>query len=161
MNAKKEAFEKENPDIKIETSTYKYATDTFIPKAMMGQMPTLFGTFYTEIQKIIDAGYAADITDMMTEMGMADALYPNIKEIVEKDGRLYGIPSQLYVQGLICNVELFKEAGLVDADGVPIFPQNYTELAETAKIIKDKTGKAGFAMPTTSNCGGWHFMNIA
>lgn len=161
MNAKKEAFEKENPDIKIETSTNKYATDTFIPKAMTGQLPTLFGTFYTEIQKIIEAGYAADITDMMTEMGMADALYPNIKEIVEKDGRLYGIPSQLYVRGLICNVELFKEAGLVDADGVPIFPQNYTELAETAKIIKDKTGKAGFAMPTTSNCDGWHFMNIA
>ena len=161
MEEQKTEFEAANPDIKIETSTYKYATDTFLPKAMTGQLPTLYQTVYTEVDKIIDAGYASDITDMMKELDMADALYPNVKEIVEKDGKLYGIPIQLYVQGLVCNVELFKQAGLVDADGVPKFPATYDELIETAQTIKEKTGKAAFALPTTSNCGGWHFMNIA
>ena len=103
----------ENSDIVIETSTYKYATDTFLPKAMTGQLPTLYQTYFTEVDKIVEAGYAADITDMMTELEMADALYPNVKEVVEKDGKLYGILKQLYVQGLICNVEIFKQAGLV------------------------------------------------
>lgn len=154
-------FEEANPDIKIETTTYKYGTDTFLPKAMSGQLPTLYKTYYTEISKIINAGYAADITDMMNKLGMADALYPDVREIVEKDGKLYGIPTQLYVQGLMCNVSLFKEAGLVDADGIPTFPKNYDELVTIAKTIKEKTGKAGFALPTTTNNGGWHFMNIA
>lgn len=161
MQEQKEEFEAENPDIRIETSTYAYATDTFLPKAMAGQLPTLYQTYYTEIEKIINAGYAADITDMMDELGMKDALSDNVKTVVEKDGRCYAVPMQLYVQGIICNVELFKEAGLVDADGVPIFPKNYDELITTAQTIKEKTGKAGFAMPTTSNQGGWHFLNIA
>ncbi|MDD6484460.1 MAG: extracellular solute-binding protein [Clostridiales bacterium] len=161
MQKRKEDFEAENPDIKIETSTYVYATDTFLPKAMAGQLPTLYQTYYTEVAKIIDAGYAADITDMMESLEMKDALSDNVKTVVEKDGRCYAIPIQLYLQGIICNVEIFKEAGLVDADGVPVFPQDYDELVATAKTIKEKTGKAGFALPTTSNQGGWHFMNIA
>lgn len=161
MEQRKKEFMESNPDIVIETSTYKYATDTFLPKAMTGQLPTLYQTYYTEVDKIVDAGYAADITEMMTEFGMADALYPNVKDVVEKDGKLYGVPVQLYVQGLVCNVELFKQAGLVDENGVPKFPATYEELAATAKTIKEKTGKAGFALPTTSNGGGWHFMNVA
>ncbi len=32
---------------------------------------------------------------------------------------------------------------------------------ETAKVIREKTGKAGYALPTINNQGGWHFMNIA
>ncbi|MBQ7573620.1 MAG: ABC transporter substrate-binding protein [Clostridia bacterium] len=161
MQQYKADFEAENPDISIETSPYVYATDTFLPKAMSGQLPTLYKTYYTEVEKIINSGYAADITDMMKEMGMADALYDNIRDVVEKDGRIYGIPQQLYVQGLMCNIALFKEAGLENADGTIQFPTTYEELANTAKIIKDKTGKAGFAIPTTTNQGGWHFMNIA
>jgi len=161
MEKNKADFMAENPDIVIETSTYKYATDTFLPKAMTGQLPTLYQTYYTEVDKIVDAGYAADITDMMIELEMADALYPNVKEVVEKDGKLYGIPKQLYVQGLICNVEIFKQAGLVDSEGIPTFPSTYEELAEIAKTIKEKTGKSGFAIPTTANAGGWHFMNMA
>ena len=161
MEKNKADFMAENPDIVIETSTYKYATDTFLPKAMTGQLPILYQTFYTEVDKIVEAGYAADITDMMTELEMADALYPNVKEVVEKDGKLYGIPKQLYVQGIICNVEIFKQAGLVDEEGIPMFPSTYEELATTAKTIKEKTGKAGFAIPTTANAGGWHFMNMA
>lgn len=161
MEGWREGFEKENPDIKIETSTYAYATDTFLPKAMSGQLPTLYQTYYTEVAKIIDAGYAADITDMMDKTGMKDALSENIKTIVEKDGKCYAVPQQVYVQGLVCNVDLFKQAGLVDEDGVPKFPKNYDELITTAKTIKEKTGKTGFALPTTSNQGGWHFMNIA
>ena len=159
--AQKAAFEKENPDIIIEPSTYVYGMDTFLPKAMAGQLPTLYQTPYTEIEKIIDAGYAADITDMMTELGMNDTLGANIREVVEKDSKLYAIPTQLYVQGLVCNVDVFKEAGLVDEEGVPLFPKTYQEVAEISAKIKEKTGKAGFVLPTTQNTGGWHFMNIA
>lgn len=161
MNALKESFETENPDIIIEPSTYVYDVDTFLPKAMTGQLPTLFKTVYTEVEKIVDAGYAADLTEGMTKKNMVAALNDTITDVVSEDGKYYAIPQQLYVQGLMCNMELFKQADLLDENGIPKFPQTYEELAETAKIIKDKTGKSGFALPTTANCGGWHFMNIA
>ncbi len=161
MEKWKSEFEEANPDIKIETSTYAYATDTFLPKAMAGQLPTLYQTYYTEIEKIIDAGYAADISGMMDKFGMSETLSDTVRDVVEKDGKYYAVPTQLYLQGIICNVELFKKAGLVDGEGTPIFPSNYDELITTAKTIKEKTGAAGFALPTTSNQGGWHFMNIA
>ena len=59
------------------------------------------------------------------------------------------------------NVELFEEAGLVDADGYPVYPKTWDELLETAKTIKDKTGSAGFCLLAKDNAGGWHFSNIA
>ena len=59
------------------------------------------------------------------------------------------------------NVALFKEAGLVDKDGLPLYPKTWAELAETAKKIKDKTGAAGFCLLAKDNAGGWHFTNLA
>lgn len=49
----------------------------------------------------------------------------------------------------------------MNADGTPKAPTTFEELAETAKIITEKTGKAGFVMPTTENGGGWLFTPIA
>ncbi len=161
MNDLKASFEEKYPDITIEPSTYVYNVDTFLPKAMSGQLPDLYKTYYTEIDKITDGGYAADLTGYMTENDMVSSLNSVIKDVISKDGKYYAIPTQLYVQGLLCNVDIFKEAGLTDENGIPKFPKTYEELAQTAKTIKDKTGKSGFALPTTANCGGWHFMNIA
>jgi ABC-type glycerol-3-phosphate transport system substrate-binding protein len=47
------------PYITIETSEYVYSVDTFLPLAASGQLPTLYSTYYTETNKIIEAGYAA------------------------------------------------------------------------------------------------------
>ena len=49
----------------------------------------------------------------------------------------------------------------MEADGTSKQPKDWMELVEFAKIIKHKTGKAGFIIPTTNNCGGWFFTNIA
>ena len=149
------------PDIKIEPDEWTYDTNSFVPKASSGQLPTLYSTYLTEIKKIINAGYCAEITDEMKEAGFYDWLTPTMKDLVEKDGKIYGMPCGIYVMGLTCNTKLFKDAGLTDENGVPIFPKTYEELAKTASIIKEKTGKAGLILPTINNCGGWHFMNIA
>jgi ABC-type glycerol-3-phosphate transport system substrate-binding protein len=82
-------------------------------------------------------------------------------KLVTKDGKIYGVPDGGYYMGVWYNINLFKQAGLLDDKGVPKFPRTYDELAQTAKIIKDKTGKAGFFLPTKNNQGGWEFMNIA
>lgn len=160
----KELFEAAYEGIEIVPDTYSFDSKTFNVKASANQLPNYFNTHYTDVQQIIKAGYALDITDKMTERGYAQAMSPDLLELVsDEDGKIYGIPSQdgAYAQGLYINKQIFKEAGLVNADGTPKVPSTYEELAQTAKTIKDKTGKAGFVLATANNCGGWQLMNIA
>jgi len=156
-----ETFKTTNPNVTVVPSYYKYATDTFVSMAEAGTLPTIFESWYTEPQKLIKGGFIADITDILEERGWLDVINPSIKELLSKDGRIYGIPRDGYALGLMCNVEMFEEAGLVDADGIPLFPKTWTELAETAKKIKDSTGQAGICILAKDGAGGWHFTNIA
>ena len=154
-------FMEANPDVAVEGDQYAYSVDTFLPLVNSGKIPTLYKTWFTEIDKIVDSGYAADITAAATKYGYDEMFEDNIADLMKKDGKIYGIPNSVYTMGLDVNRKLFEEAGLLDENGVPIVPQTWDELVKTAVTIKQKTGKAGFAIPTTQNYGGWNFMNIA
>lgn len=151
-----------HPNITCEPAYYKYSTDTFMPMVESGNCPTIFESWFTEPQKLISQEAIADITDELAARGWLDAMNPSIKDLLsDADGRVYGIPRDGYALGLMLNVELFEEAGLVDADGYPVYPKTWDELAETAKTIKEKTGAAGLCLLAKDNGGGWHFSNIA
>lgn len=162
QNKMKDEFMAANPDINVIGDTYKYDTKTFTMKAAANQLPNMFKPWFTEIQQLIRQGYVADITDAMKKYGFDTGLNPElIKFVTGEDGKLYGIPTDAYMQALYINKDIFKQAGLVNADGSIKEPDSWQELAEFSQIIKEKTGKAGFAFPTTNNCGGWQFLNIA
>jgi multiple sugar transport system substrate-binding protein len=149
------------PYITIKPAHYKYAPDTFIPLAESGQVPTMFESWFTEPQKLIDNNYVADITGIMQSYGLDKDADPEVLKLMTKAGKIYGVPRDGYALGLYINMNIFKQAGLIDANGLPNYPKTFEELAETAKIIREKTGKAGFFLPTKDNVGGWHFCNIA
>lgn len=156
-------FETMYPDIDvIEGNTYAYDTETFSMKASANQLPTFLNTYFTEVQQMIDAGQIADITDALKENGLYDAINPDMLELCsDENGRVYGLPQNAYAMGLYINKDIFAKAGLVNEDGSPKVPQTYQELAEYSQIIEEKTGVRGLVIPTTANCGGWVFMNIA
>lgn len=157
-----ETFNEKNPDVTVEPKHYTYATDTFVSLVESGNCPTIFETWFTEPQKLIHQGLVADITEQLKERGWDTQMNTSILDILSDDeGRIYGVARDAYALGVMCNVDLFKEAGLVDKDGVPIFPKTWDELAQTAKKIKDKTGAAGFCLLAKDNSGGWHFSNLA
>ncbi|UVI29746.1 ABC transporter substrate-binding protein [Paenibacillus spongiae] len=157
----KKTFETMYPHIEMKTENFEYDTNTFLPKAESGQLPNLFATWFTEPQKIIGAGYAADITDVLKEYNYDTMLNPDMLAIMQKDGKTFGVPSSGYFMGIWYNVNLLKQAGLMKDGEAPRFPQTYEELVQMAKTIKEKTGKPGFFLPTKNNQGGWQFMNIA
>lgn len=129
------------PNITVDKDEWGYDVSSFLPKAASGQLPTVYETFFTETSKIIKANYAADITDTMKKYGYDKAINPDLLKMVTKDGKYYGIPKDGYVIGMLYNVNLFKEAGLLDDKGIPKFPKTYEELAETAQIIKQRPAK--------------------
>lgn len=156
------AFEEAMPDVTIEKAHYKYAVDTFVPLAESGNMPTLFETWYTEPQKLIAGEYVADLTDYLEELGWLDKMNPSVRALMsDADGRVYGTPRDGYALGLMINAELFRDAGLVDEAGIPLYPTTWDELIEASVAIKEATGSAGLCLLAKDNAGGWHFSNIA
>ncbi len=158
---KKEQFEKENPDIMIVEDEWAYDLQTFAAKAEGGTLPTIYQTHFTEAKKIIDGGYAADLTECAKKYGYYTAIDHNMLNEISRDGKMYLIPMSSYDLGIMMNTALFEEAGLVEEDGSPKIPQTFEELAQYAQIICEKTGKAGFVLPTSENMGGWIFTALA
>jgi len=159
--ARKEAFEKANPDVVIEPDVWQFDLKTFYAKAAGNQLPNYFSVHATEVAQIIDSEYSADVTEALKKHGFLDKMNPDLLELVSRDGKVYAIPTYAYVMGLAFNPEMMKAAGLLEADGTPKQPKDWYELAEFAVKIKEATGKPGFVFPTASNVGGWIFNPVA
>lgn len=159
---KRNEFMKQNPDIFIEPSQFKFDFKTFAAVAASGELPTMFDTYFTQVDSIIEDGFAADITKNLKKIGFYEYINKDLLPYTtDKDGNVYALTYKAYYQGLHINKEIFKEAGLVDDEGNVLVPSTYEDVYEFSKIIKEKTGKAGFAFPTAENVGGWHFVNLA
>jgi len=154
-------YNEKYPNVEVIREDWAFSTDTFLPKAASGTLPTLYHVPFTEVEKVVSGNYVADISKQLKEYGYTENLSDEMMDIITRDGKQYFVPVSVYVMGLYANNEMFKQAGLVDENGYVDFPDTYEELGEMAGIIKEKTGQAGFILPTMNNCGGWHFMNIA
>ncbi|MDO4293119.1 MAG: sugar ABC transporter substrate-binding protein [Eubacteriales bacterium] len=157
----KEKFEEAYPYITIKPDTMQFDVQTFYTKAAAGQTPDLYWVSATEVQKIISGGYAADLTDYLSDEKYLEQMNETVLEQISKDGRVYSIPQSVYAMGLMYNASLFEKAGLLNEDGTPQIPETWEEMAEMAVKIKEATGKAGFIIPTIKNQGGWMFTPIA
>lgn len=156
------AFNELHPDVEAIPAYYKYSPDTYVALATAGNAPTVFESWYTEPEKLIRNGLVKDITDILEERGWLDVMSPAIRDLLsDEDGRVYGMPRDAYSLGLMINIPLFEQAGLVNEDGSVKYPTTWDEVYEYSKIIREKTGVAGFCMQASDAGGGWHWSNIA
>ncbi len=145
-------FEKANPNIKIEGSEYGYDVQTFQADLAAGTLPTVVAIPYTDVQGLIERKQLADITDVVKTSPVGSKINPEVlKTVQDSSGKIFGLPVQAYTMSLNYNRALFKQAGL-DPNKPPT---TWAEVRTDAKAIADKTGKAGYAMMTTNNTGGW------
>ncbi len=156
----KTAFPDEKP-VKVTPNYYGYNTADYAAMAVGGQLATFYHVPLTEAKGIMEAGYAKDITPWMEKYGYLEGMDEKIRKNIEKDGKIYMLPFNVYSVGIAVNLDLFEQAGYIEADGTPHQPATFDELAEMAATIREKTGKAGFATPTINNQGGWRFTPVA
>lgn len=161
MENKAKLFNEKYPEYELSGDQYAYDVQSFMAKAEGGTLPTSFGTYLTETNKLTELGYTAPITKQMKDFGYYDNLNGYILEEISYEGDVYYIPTNVYTLGIVINLDIYKEAGFVSDDGTPYAPETFEDLARVAKEIKEKTGVAGFVMPTSENVGGWNFMPIA
>jgi ABC-type glycerol-3-phosphate transport system substrate-binding protein len=154
-------YNQQYPNVELVPAHYFYAVDTVVPLAQSGRLPTIIQPWFTEPPKLIDNGFVKDVTAEVKALGWDTKMSPAVKDLLSRDGKLYGVPRDAYALGVHINVPLFRQAGLVDANGVPQYPKTWDELVTVAQKIKQQTGADGLCLLAKDNAGGWHFTNIA
>lgn len=146
-------YRAEAPDVVINYNPYRYDPQTFTARLAGGQLEDSYAVFFTEPQKLISDGYAADITKFVMDLPYVDDFNQAVLAVAKDSaGNIYGLPHDAYGLGLMYNRELFEQAGL-DPDSPP---QTWDEVRAYAKIIKEKLdGVDGFNIRNEGGLGGW------
>jgi ABC-type glycerol-3-phosphate transport system substrate-binding protein len=152
------AFQKQNPSITV-NSIYTSPCEvpaTFTAKLKAGTEPNVFYTYFTDLNQVLDAGQAADITPYVNT-GTVPALHdivPSGMAAVTAGKTLYGLPTSNYTQGLVINRQLFQRAGLNPDQP----PTTWAAVERDAKAITALgNGIYGYGDYSAGNNGGWHF----
>lgn len=150
------AFMKAHPGVTVKSTDQQPCFDpkTFGPKLAGGQMETVFVVPVTNYADVIAQGQALDITPYTSAIKNWNDLRPDVRELVTKNGKVYGVPNVHYSVGLVYNRALFTKAGL--DPGAP--PKTWAEVREAAKKIAALgPGHVGYGEYSGGNTGGWHF----
>ncbi|KHL15716.1 ABC-type glycerol-3-phosphate transport system substrate-binding protein [Mumia flava] len=145
-------FNKENPDIVVEPVEWEWKAETFPAQLAGGTLPTTFRVPFTDTLGLVQRSQIADVTDQVDALPYADSFNPSVLAAAQDaEGRIYGLPSDVYGMGLHYNRALFDEAGLDPDDP----PATWDEVRAAAKQITERTGQPGYAEMTKDNTGGW------
>ena len=124
-------------------------------------------TYLSSYSKLIadkDSGKYADISGETNKRGYDKTISETIKSMItDKQEHIVAVPTPyMYSLALICNVDMFQSAGIVDEAGTVKLPSTWDEVAEDARLIKENTGHAGFGFIGKEDVtGAWHFENMA
>lgn len=121
-----------------------------------GTPPDLFYLAPGSLERYTENGSLHAYGDRLRNAG---AIYPNLKQVFTKDGKLYCAPKDFSTLALLINTDAWREAGLTDAD----IPKDWKQLADVAQrlttpqrkglVMDDNADRVGAFM---RQAGGWH-----
>jgi ABC-type glycerol-3-phosphate transport system substrate-binding protein len=152
-------FEKANPGIKVKSVTYQWTGPTFAAKLAAGTLPTVFTVPFTDARTLGTNKQLADLSKYVRALPYFKEYNPAvIAEGTTSNGKIIAVPTAAYAQALHYNRALFSQAGL-DPNSPPT---TWAQVMADAKIISQKTGKAGYVeMGKDDNTAGWILTTIA
>lgn len=149
-------FQETHPNIVIEREVLNNVPEV-IQFAFTGDnAPHLFVSNILDgpqITSLVDAGYVYSL-DQFPDWEEFLATFPNSDLAVASGRNLYNdvvvsmkFDADLFWHQYYINLDLYEQAGLVDANGDPVLPTNWTELVANAYTIHEETGAYGFSLP--------------
>ncbi len=152
-------FNKIYPEIEIRWTDRPYAPDSFSTSMAGGTAEDVISIFATE-GYVAERGYALDLTELIANWEYKDQLNKDVLAPFVRKGRVYALPANGYLMGLLYNKKLFKAAGLLDSQGNAKAPADWDEFVAAAKKLTDKQkGIAGFGIMGNGAEAGWGFLN--
>ena len=170
----KEKFEKDNPQYVIKGDPYTYSTETVGSKQMMGQLPDVWQTWFTEPQKLKEKNIIRPISKLLKETGWDEKMDEEMKQTLTFGDDIYGIPRDGYGLGLLLNKRILGENGILPEkkkdgktyysltkdDGTPAYPTTWEEVYDVSSTIAENDSAKGFMMYSSNKNGGWVFSNM-
>jgi multiple sugar transport system substrate-binding protein len=138
MDAAVAAFQKANPDIKVEITGYTgdQAGFTKLTQAVQSkQAVDVFRLPSDILPLLVKDGLVAPIDDYLTEEDRAD-IYPNLLDAVKVDSKIYAWPLWVPPVGMYLNLDIFKERGVEPPKGQWTYDQ-FVEIAKKLTFKRD------------------------
>ena len=141
-------FNAESPDTHVKVDIVEWpGYDQLTARIRSGEPPTISVMHEAVISDYQSRGLLEPLDDGLKAAGVDAADFTGAaKEGVTKDGKIYALPFDTHTWLWHINLNLFKQAGLIDSAGAAILPKSADELLAQAKQFKEKTGKPYFIM---------------
>lgn len=127
------AFEEANPDVEVEhVADAHEAWATKLKTMIVGDnLPEVFISQPSDLSVYAESGAYMDMTDMVeADPEWKDSFVAGTLSAMQYDGRIYGIPTSCYIEGVFYNQSLFDQCGLT-------FPTTYEELLNCIEVFKE------------------------
>lgn len=139
-------FNAESKDVHVKVDIVEWpGYDQLTARLRSGEAPTISVMHESVISDYASRGLLEPLDDGFKAAGIDTADFTDAARAgVTKDGKIYALPFDTHTWLWHINLNLFKQAGLVTADGKPVLPKSPDELLAQAKQFREKTGKPYF-----------------
>jgi multiple sugar transport system substrate-binding protein len=127
--------------------------EQFITAVAGGEQPDVVKVAFPSMEAYISQGIAADITDLWNNFSEKDMFVKGAFGAGTLDGRIYGIPAEMYTTGLYYNKQIFKDAGL-DPNKPPA---TWDEFIDAAKKTHNPSKEINGFDILGMDWADWHF----
>jgi len=136
-------FEADNPDVDVNVTTVEWpGYDQLNAQLASGAAPDVVSMHYSAISDYQSRGLIDPVDEVLAAKGISpDSFTDAARGGVTKEGQMFGLPFDNWTMLFHVNLNLMKQAGLVNPDGTPILPKSAEELIAQGKQFKEKTGK--------------------
>ncbi len=154
-------FNEDYPNIEVTMQRMEWSI--YFNKLMVagidGRGPEVFILHASEMPRFQRAGFMATLDEVYEgeDALPVDDFDPNLLKQMRYDGHMIGVPMDIHPQGLFYNAKMFREAGIVDENGVAKPPTNREEFMDAVRKLRiDKNGDGrpeqwGFALTMWRN----------
>lgn len=141
-------FGAENPTVHINVTTVEWpGYDQLTAQFASNDAPDIVTIHASVLSDYQSKGLLMPLDELLAKEGIDKAAFTDAaREGATKDGKIYGLPLDTWTMLYHVNLDLMKQAGLVNADGTPMFAKSPDELLKFARQFKEKTGKPYFVM---------------
>ena len=151
------AFEAKYPQYEIVSSPYVYSSDSVVGKYASGQLPTLFQVDVSYLGGALASGYVRDVSEPMREYGWTDKADGYFLSQLTFDGKVGGVPCEQYSCGMVLNLPLLHNAGvldkadngnylLYDESGNALYPDTFDKLRQACAAVQRVCGNDTYGL---------------
>lgn len=121
------AFMNDHPEIPLVLSTQHFeGAEALTANMLSGDMASDIYTLYlaySQYEALVEKGYVVDLSSSEALKAEIAKMYPEIAEILQKDGKLYAFPQYFSAFGMGYSPKVLEKIGLTEDD----VPKTYTE----------------------------------